>query len=69
MTKEQARARACVLLDRTDVIAYIGGPVMERYGRYSLSVPLTTTGGIPYSRTVASGDSWQEAIEKLEMHE
>ena len=67
MTQTQAKARASVLLGRTDLLIRKMGPVMDRYGgRYSVSIPLGTAGGIPFSRTVASGHSWQSMIDRLE---
>ena len=75
MTKQQAQARATVLLDRTDVIVRKLGPDMERYGgRYTVAVPVRMPPGVEvtgythyaYLRILASGHSWQEMIDHME---
>ena len=73
MTRQQAQARATVLLDRTDLILQKSGPLMARYGgQYSISIPVRTRGdalcpSIPYLREVVTGQSWQETIDRLEV--
>ena len=75
MTKQQATARASVLLDRTDVIVRKLGQDMERYGgRYTVAVPVRMPPGVAvtayvrhaYLRILASGQSWQEMIDHLD---